>query len=125
VKTPEEIKWCLENRDLVTCWLEKRGWHEGDWYTYVSRMPREQPQLVKEPTYEMDSHTVWLPTTDDVLEMLVAKDIRPRLLVNVHGQWIADGYKGRDALDVYGGDSDTTPLIALMELLKSCDSTVS
>jgi len=137
------VQWCLEHRDLIALWLERRGgWRRGDWCVPASSYAAVPLKLVTatsglDPGYAYtncsivgeEGKIVWIPTAHDMLEMLGAavKDRRdsegwklrfsPRL-----------GYRATlpDAdyprlEDFVQGDWEKTPLIALMEVLKTLE----
>jgi hypothetical protein len=113
------VDWCLANAKVVMRWLGQRGgWQDGDWFTY----PAGAPWLLKGP---IETHmgfpdrAIWLPTSDDVLEMLERQGIAISLLaeIGVTGtyHWSAVQVEGKRL------KWHRTPLIALMELLKSLE----
>lgn len=129
--TEADIKWCLDNRELVMCWLVQRGgWQEGDWYTYgvgdkVYLVEHyELKTLIEHPDKATKEGVLWLPSVGDVLELLRAKQIRTWLKIGRDGKWTADAFTDvvPYPLGEYKPRREESPLIALMELGKTVDT---
>jgi len=120
-------QWCLEHRDLIALWLERRGgWRRGDWCVPASSYAAVPLKLVTatsglDPGYAYtncsivgeEGKIVWIPTAHDMLEMLSSQwpsVINMRIGPSESSVW-GHGVQRRGK----------TLLIALMESLKALE----
>jgi len=118
-------QYCIQNAVFVGDLLQRRGgWRWRDCYVELSDDGPGRVRLISDLDESKDfllcrwDNLVWLPTSDDALEMLMKRGIHPNLLSTGRFRegisWLAT-----DGVFIIRGDCHKTPLIALLELLRA------